>query len=90
MSKPPCHMVTLSDTLSLCEYTDPKNGNYGFWLYDEMRGMNVAMRAESEREAFVAAMTYYQGRLKEVETGYSDIQSKVASFVSQFVENYDE
>lgn len=89
MSKPPCHIVTLSDTLSLCEYTDPKNGNYGFWLYDEMRGMNVAMRAESEREAFVAAMTYYQSRLQEVETGYSELQTKVDSFVSHFVENYD-
>ena len=82
-------MVTLSDTLSLCEYTDPKNANYGFWLYDEMRGMNVAMRAESEREAFVEALMYYQGRLQEVEVSYSDLQSKVASFVSQFVESYD-
>lgn len=70
----------LTKTLALTECTD------GFWLYDTTRKMNLAMRAKSEREAFLEALAYYQERLMELETNYREISSKVHVFVSQFEE----
>lgn len=55
-----------------------------YWLWDETRGMNLAMRAKSEREAFIKAMEYYQRRLTEVETNYKGLNEKVEAFVSLF------
>jgi hypothetical protein len=83
MSKPPDIVEELSNTLSLCEYQSPRNGCHGFWLYDGTRGMNLAMRAKTEREAFVKALTYYQGRLADVEQEYKSLTAKVEAFVSQ-------
>lgn len=74
-----------SETLTLSESTIGK----GFWLWDETRGMNLAMRAKSEREAFTEAIYYYQKRLKQVEGEYKDLSTKVNMFVSQFVEEED-
>lgn len=85
MSKLPDNAVTLSTTLSLCEYKS--GGSKGFWLYDETRGMNLSMRAESERDAFVEALHYYQERLTEIEKENATIKTKVDAFVSQFIEN---
>ena len=89
MSKPPDTHEKLSETLSLCEYQSPKNGSFGFWLYDYTRGMNLAMRAKTEREAFVEALTYYQKRLATVEADHALLRSKVDAFVSQFAEEND-
>jgi len=82
MSKTISH-VDLSPTLSLAECRD------GWWLYDTTRGMNLSMRAKTEREAFTEALTYYQGRLGEVEKAYASLRSQVDSFVSQFKEEED-
>ena len=87
MSKPPDNVWKLSETLTLCEFTNPKNGSFGFWLYDKTRGMNLSMRAKMEIEAFVEALTYYQKRLGEVEKAYSSLRGQVDDFVSQFVED---
>jgi len=65
MSTPPDNIVELSGTLTLCEYTNPRNGSYGFWLHDKTRGMNLSIRAKTAEAAFVEALTYYQGRLME-------------------------
>jgi hypothetical protein len=85
MSKPPDNNTKLSETLMLSEYTSPKNGNFGFWLYDKTRGMNLAMHAESERNAFVHALHYYQTRLTQVEKEHAYLQAQVQAFVGQFV-----
>lgn len=77
MAKTLNHKV-LSDTLSITECTD------GFWLYDETRGMNLAMKAKTSEEAFLDALDYYQNRLKEVESNYSSLKAKVDHFVGQF------
>lgn len=87
MSKPPDTIVELSPTLSLCEYQS--GGHKGFWLYDETRGMNLAMRAPSERDALVDALDYYQDRLSAVEQEYRTLKGLVDAFVSQFVEDED-
>lgn len=73
----------LSDSVAITECSD------GWWLYDETRGINLAMRAKSRDAAFMAAITYYQRRLIEVETRYRTLQSKVDCFVGQFVEDYE-
>lgn len=72
--------IMSTDTLSLCECTD------GFWLYDKTRVMNLSMRAKTPQDAFVGAITYYQGRLTEVEKQYSELSAKVGNFVEQFKE----
>lgn len=84
MSKPPDAFLKLSETLTLCEYQSPKNGSFGFWLYDKTRGMNLSMRAKTSTDAFVEALTYYQERLAKVEQEYASLQTKVDAFVDQF------
>jgi hypothetical protein len=57
------------------------SGNAGFWLHDRTRGMNLAVKEKTQESAFVAALTYYQRRLTEVENALSALQSKVDLFV---------
>ena len=82
MAKTISHEI-LSENVAITECAD------GWWLYDKTRGMNLAMRAESRDSAFMAAITYYQRRLIEVEAGYSTLKSKVDCFVGQFVDDYE-
>lgn len=58
--------------------------NDGFWLYDYEIGMNLSMRAKTEQDAFIEALTYYQNRLKQIKKDYKDLNNKVEAFVSQF------
>jgi hypothetical protein len=74
----------LTDTLTLTE------AHNGFWLYDHTQGMNLAMKAKSETDAFVEALTYYQKKLKETQAELSVLHRKVDSFLSQFKEEKDE
>ena len=74
----------LNDTLQISEHID------GFWLYDHTRGMNLAMRAKTRDDAFVEALTYYQERLKELESSYASLRGRVDVFVEQFVEDDDD
>jgi len=84
MSRRPDVVIKLSETLVLCEY---RTGvDKGWWLWDETRGMNLAMRAKTSQDAFVEALTYYQRRLKEMETAYWGLKGQVDLFVAQFVE----
>ena len=83
MSKVLTH-TQLTDTLGLTECTN------GFWLYDKTRGMNLAMRKDTESEAFTSALEYYQRRLAEKEHAYKELASKVDAFVSQFCEDDDD
>lgn len=71
--------LTDSLTLTLC--------HDGYWLYDKTRRMNLSMRAKTPEDAFVEALTYYQWRLKDVESSYNSLNAKVEAFVSQFVED---
>lgn len=76
-------LIFKNDTLSLTECAD------GFWLYDTTRGMNIAMRAKTEREAFIKALEYYQKRLTTVEKDFKSLNDKVSDFVSNFVDDED-
>lgn len=69
----------LSDTLTITECTD------GFWLYDTTRGMNLSMRAKTETDAFVEAITYYQNRLEVVQRDYSELLKHVNGFVQKVI-----
>ncbi|AXY81588.1 hypothetical protein [Escherichia phage vB_vPM_PD114] len=74
----------LSPTLSMSECTD------GFWLYDDTRGMNLAMREKTEEAAYIEALEYYQERLKEVENNYNNLKTKVDHFISQVADDDDD
>lgn len=76
--------IKLSDTLELNEYKD------GFWLYDETRGMNLAMRANTAQDAFVEALEYYQRRLNEMERSYYSLRGMVETFVSSYERNLED
>ena len=81
MTTRPTSVTELSGTLSLSTYRN------GIWLYDKTRGMNLAMRATTEREALVNALQYYQRRLTNVEQKYDALKEKVDAFVDKFKED---
>ncbi|HHJ1043789.1 TPA: hypothetical protein ACQFIS_003691 [Escherichia coli] len=76
--------TALSKTLSISQCTD------GYWLFDETRGMNLAMRAKTAEAAYLEALEYYQERLTEVEEDYKSLKAKVDHFVGQFIEEDDD
>lgn len=78
-------LIFKNDNLSLT-----KHPTQGYWLYDKTRGMNLAMRAKTERDAFVEALDYYHRRLPEVEAAHRKLCDKVEYFVANFVEDVDE
>lgn len=80
MSKPPEISIVLTDKLNLCWYP-ATSGHRGWWLWDETRGMNLAIRAETERDAFVEALEYYQSRLAQVEAEHKELSKRVDAFV---------
>lgn len=57
-------------------------------LWDETRKMNLAMRAKSEREAFLEALDYYQDRLREVECQHRELKHKVDAFLTSINPEY--
>lgn len=76
--------TALSKSLSISQCTD------GYWLFDETRGMNLAMRAKTAEAAYLEALEYYQERLTEVEEDYKSLKAKVDHFVGQFIEEDDD
>lgn len=76
--------IDLTDKLTLSECAD------GYWLWDDTRKMNLAMKAKTPQDAFLECISYYQGRLSEIETKYGELSKKVNSFVSQFTEEEED
>ena len=60
-------VIVKTDTLTLSKAPYDRGDNSGFWLYDKTRGMNLAMRAESEQMAFIRTIEYYQNKLIKME-----------------------
>lgn len=58
--------------------------NNGYYLYDYVLGMNISMRAKTEQDAFIEALTYYQIRLENLKKDYKQLNYKVETFISQF------
>ena len=71
-----------NETISLFKGINAR-AHEGFWLYDATRGMNLSMRAPSERQAFVNAIMYYQSRLTEIEKEYKSLRGFVDNFVEK-------
>ena len=71
MSKPIKPREYINDKTHITECTD------GFWLYDDYRGMNLAMRADSEKAALIKALEYYQHRLNEVEATNKHLNKQI-------------
>ena len=68
--------IKLTDTLTISECND------GFWLYDYTKGMNLAMRAKTERDAFVEAIMYYQKLSTESNKEYKKLKSAIDVFMA--------
>lgn len=62
--------------ISLTQHKD------GWWLYDPTRGMNLSMKAPTEKDALLEALKYYQGRLLVVEKDLNDLSEKVDKFIT--------
>lgn len=77
--------IIISDTINLV-HIDKGHGDAGWWLWDDARGMNLAIKAKSEREAFSDALKYYQRRLTDVESAHKCLSARVEAFVSQFAD----
>lgn len=75
--------VKLTDTLTLSEYKD------GYWLYDHTRGMNLAIRAKTETDAFVSALKYYQKKTKKIEARLNELNKAIDTFVSEISDDDD-
>jgi glucuronate isomerase len=56
----------------------------GYWLHDKTQGMNLSMRAKTEQEAFIQALTYYQKSYADATKKLKDITNKVDSFLDKF------
>lgn len=70
----------LSENLTLTECKD------GFWLWDNVVEMNLAMRAKTREAALLECIEYYQRRLPKVLRDLMSLQDKVDSFLVQFKE----
>lgn len=77
MSKANKH-VFKNENFQLTECAD------GYWLYDFVLGFNLSMRAKTEQEAFIEALTRYQNKVKKLTAEYKDLDEKVQKFVEQF------
>lgn len=78
-------LVFKNDTINLSKHPTKDE----FWLYDYTRGMNLSMRAKSEQEALIQSLTYYQKRLKEVESEFYTLRAKVDIFIDGILEDED-
>lgn len=81
MATKPIRNIKLTDTLTISEFKD------GYWLYDKTRGMNLAMRAKTEQDAYVKAITYYQKRCKEIELKKKKLYDSVNNFIESLSDN---
>lgn len=92
MSKPYFKTLLKNENINLYEDTREKlpAGRKGrFYLWDKYCGMNLAMGAITKEDAFIEAMDYYRTQLIQYKTQYNELNNKVNSFVSQFIEDED-
>ena len=76
--------IKISDTITISECIN------GFWLYDKTQGMNLAMRAKTERDALIKALEYHQKRANEYEEAYKTLNKKIDNFISSVSDDEDE
>jgi hypothetical protein len=79
--------IKLTDTLTISECKGGGVNKNGYWLYDKTRGMNLAMRAKTEQDAYVDAITYYQKRCAEIEHKKKKLYDNVNSFIESLSDN---
>ena len=85
MSRPAISTENLSDSLSISERHRSSEHPYGFWLYDKVQGMNLAMGVKTKEAALIKAITYYQKSFIKLQAEYEEMRSHVENFVSKFV-----
>ena len=68
--------MKLTGSLTMSECKD------GYWLYDRTRGMNLSMKAKTQEDAFVEALTYYQETTKKVEDQLKKLNVSISIFIN--------
>jgi hypothetical protein len=79
----PIRNVFKTETFTLTECTD------GYFLWDQVRKINIAMYAKTEQSALIEGLLYYQRRCAEISKDYKELDAKVQLFFSQFNEEDD-
>lgn len=75
----------LGKNLAIYECQRDGEGPQGFWIYDRIAGMNLAMREPDRDKAFVDVIEYWQKRCISAEIEYESLHEKVDAFVSHFI-----
>lgn len=78
----PISTIKLSKNLTLSECHPSGEKKHGFWLYDDIQGMNLAMGSPTEITALTEALEYYQRKLLKTEMELKNLKENVNSFVS--------
>lgn len=78
-----------NEVITLTKSPLTKGDNRGFWLYDKIFRVNIAMRANSEREAWIEALTYYQNSYRDIKSSHDGLVHRINTAVGQFVEDFD-
>ncbi len=73
--------IKLTDTLTISECKD------GYWLYDKTRGINLSMRAKTEKDDYGDAITYYKKRCAEIEQKKKKLYDSVNNFIESISDN---
>lgn len=79
----------LNESLTICECHRDSERPQGFWIYDKIAGMNLAMGNPDRDAAFVEVIEYYQKRLQSTTQALNCLQNRVDTFVAQFIDTND-
>ena len=55
----------------------------GYWIFDKRKGINVAMRAKTERDAFLEALEYYSRYLIDSQKKFKEVTQAVDTFLNK-------
>ena len=75
-----------NESFYLCKGLLDKGTHTGYWFYDAHFGMNLAMQASSEREAFIKALEYYKKRFQQVEQENKNLKQRAQMFLDSMSE----
>lgn len=77
------HTEKLSKTLTLYQKID------GFWIWDDLAEMNLAMHCKTREIALLKVIDYYQRKTIRIETDLDRLNKATDIFIAS-VSNYDE
>ena len=90
MSRPAIQTIYLNENVAISErHPDSECRTNNWWLHDKRAGYNIGMREETRDGALVKAIEYWAKRAISAENKYSQIMTRVNTFIGHFVEPED-